>query len=112
MVGQPALHLSTILLVLCIRIILKHAPPANYRPVRGIGADSVMAAKAPQATAICSEVEQAWLEAGQRGDTKTMEKLFNTHPKWLALDRVRTAIIEVANVTSVYYSCPPVSSDC
>uniref|UniRef100_A0AAV1U4Z4 Ankyrin repeat protein n=1 Tax=Peronospora matthiolae TaxID=2874970 RepID=A0AAV1U4Z4_9STRA len=49
-----------------------------------------MAATMPQATTTCSEVEQAWLEAGQRGDTKTMQMLLQTHPKWLAPDRVAT----------------------
>lgn len=36
----------------------------------------------------CTQVEQAWLDAGRRGDVKTMQGLRKTHPKWLALDRV------------------------
>ncbi|KAE8885931.1 hypothetical protein PF005_g7395 [Phytophthora fragariae] len=41
--------------------------------------------------ASCSEVEQAWLDAGRRGDAKTMQGLRKLHPKWLALDRVVAA---------------------
>ncbi|KAG7396781.1 hypothetical protein PHYBOEH_001810 [Phytophthora boehmeriae] len=36
----------------------------------------------------CTKVEQEWLDAGRRGDVKTMQSLRKTHPKWLALDRV------------------------
>lgn len=47
----------------------------------------VMAANKPGALT-CEQVERAWLDAGRRGDTKTMQSLRKTHPKWLALDRV------------------------
>ncbi|ETN07699.1 hypothetical protein PPTG_13034 [Phytophthora nicotianae INRA-310] len=46
-----------------------------------------MAANKPGALT-CEQVERAWLDAGRRGDTKTMQSLRKTHPKWLALDRV------------------------
>ncbi|CAH0492357.1 unnamed protein product [Peronospora farinosa] len=36
----------------------------------------------------CNQVEQAWLDAGRRGDITTMQSLRKTHPKWLALERV------------------------
>ncbi|KAF4316944.1 hypothetical protein BBO99_00007336 [Phytophthora kernoviae] len=36
----------------------------------------------------CAKIEQEWLDAGRRGDIKTMQSLRKTHPKWLALDRV------------------------
>jgi hypothetical protein len=36
------------------------------------------------------QVEQAWLDAGRKGDVKTLRSLRKTHPKWLALDRVRS----------------------
>ncbi|KAG6623107.1 DNA polymerase [Phytophthora cinnamomi] len=41
--------------------------------------------------ASCSEVEQAWLDAGRRGDVKVMQGLRKEHPEWLALDRVVAA---------------------
>lgn len=54
-----------------------------------------MAAKKPNSNSAtaCEQVEQAWLDAGRRGDTKTMQSLRKTHPKWLALARVRTVAI-------------------
>ncbi|EEY63168.1 uncharacterized protein PITG_15387 [Phytophthora infestans T30-4] len=48
-----------------------------------------MAANKPGALT-CEQVERAWLDAGRRGDTKSMQSLRKTHPKWLALDRVRS----------------------
>ncbi|OWZ21445.1 hypothetical protein PHMEG_0004024 [Phytophthora megakarya] len=50
-----------------------------------------MAATKPNA-ATWDQVERLWLEAGRRGDIKTMQSLRKTHPKWLALDRVRTCV--------------------
>ncbi|KAG7381098.1 hypothetical protein PHYPSEUDO_006474 [Phytophthora pseudosyringae] len=49
-----------------------------------------MAANKPGAST-CEQVERAWLDAGRRGDPKTMQGLRKTHPKWLALDRVVAA---------------------
>jgi hypothetical protein len=37
-----------------------------------------------------AQIERAWLAAGKARDVRRMKELHERHPKWLALDRVRT----------------------
>lgn len=41
-------------------------------------------------------VEHEWLAAGQRGDVAALTRLRQSHPRWLALDRVCDGIGPVA----------------